>query len=349
MQQLSIDYSVEVPCKIALDFEALIYDKWKSQNYYRLQALPLCTSPRQCRHAQTFNGLQPQERVRNSPGFLQYLTGQKGIKSTASLPRCPPQRPLPPTPQQQKVTESLPRLHAVPHEEGNSYEEILENFDGSSTQPEESRTKTKEGMTHHNVTPLSPTKTRITTILEDGKTTGSYKLSELGSDDFQKFLWTPEAEHVHLPLQTLRPFVTVHVPLLYRFAPSADKWLRYQPETDSSQQNHWRGTALWYMPTEWINQCPKEPAPNAIFGMCPKSLCSGKAPEVYHFKNYLYCDHGFTDNEDAHRGLNFQFTSCLPKDSRKAKERIVNYFPVTVTNPCYKIQDSAKTYCPKAV
>ena len=103
------------------------------------------------------------------------------------------------------------------------------------------------------------------------------------------------------------------------------------------------------MPTEWINQCPKEPVPNAIFGMCLKSVCSGKACEVYSFKNYLYCDHGFTDNEDAHRGLHFQFTSYLPKDSRKVKERIVNYFPVTVTNPCYKIQDSAKTYCPKAV
>ena len=134
---------------------------------------------------------------------------------------------MPPTPQQQKVPESLPRLHAVPHKEGNSYEEILENFDGSSTQPEESRTKSKEGMTRHNVTPLSPTKTQITTILEEGKTTGSYKLSEFGSDYFQKFLWTPEAEHVYLPLQALRLFVTVHVPLLYRFAPSADKWLRY--------------------------------------------------------------------------------------------------------------------------
>ena len=56
-----IDHSVEVPCKIALDFEALTYDKWKSQNCYRLQVLPLCTSLRQCRHAQMFNGLQPQE------------------------------------------------------------------------------------------------------------------------------------------------------------------------------------------------------------------------------------------------------------------------------------------------
>ena len=166
---------------------------------------------------------------------------------------------------------------------------------------------------------------------------------------FIKFLWKPEADYVHQPLQALRPFVSVRVPLLYRFAPSADKWQRYQPETDFHQRNQWRGTALWYMPTEWITQFPKEVTPNAIFGMCPKSVCTGTVCQVYHFKGYLYCDHGFTDNEDAHRGLNFQFTSYLPKDPKKVEERIINFFPITVMKACYRIQDSAKIYCPKAV
>ena len=103
------------------------------------------------------------------------------------------------------------------------------------------------------------------------------------------------------------------------------------------------------MPTAWITQCPKEVTPNAIFGMCPKSLCSGTTCQVYRFKGHLYCDHGFTDNEDAHKGLNFLFTSHLPKDSKKVEERIINFFPVTAMKTCYRIQDSAKIYCPKAV
>ena len=339
-----IPHLLDVPCKVALDFGAPTYEQWKSINLHRRQALPLYASPRQRRHAKTFSGLQIHETSRNNTGFIRNFGSKQGLKTTASLPVSPPQRPLPPTPQEQKIPESLPRLQAIPHEEENCYEEIADIDNKGTSEGQESVIGQKEDMTFS-----SPLKKPITTKTKDDQTVNPSRILDFGSEDFQKFLWKPEADYVHQPLQDLRPFVSVRVPLLYRFAPTADKWLRYQPETALKQRNQWQGTALWYMPTAWITQCPKEVTPNAIFGMCPKSLCSGTTCQVYRFKGHLYCDHGFTDNEDAHKGLNFLFTSHLPKDSKKVEERIINFFPVTAMKPCYRIQDSAKIYCPKAV
>ena len=166
-------------------------------------------------------------------------------------------------------------MQAISHEEENCYEEIADIDNKGTSEEQESVIGQKEDMTFS-----SPLKKPITTKTKDDQTVNPSRILDFGSEDFQTFLWKPEADYVHQPMQALRPFVSVCVPLLYRFAPTADKWLRYQPETVLRQRNQWRGTALWYMPTAWITQCPKEVTPNAIFGMCPKSLCSGTTCQV---------------------------------------------------------------------
>ena len=225
---------LDVPCKVALDFGAPTYEQWKSINLHRRQALPLYASPHQRRHAKTFSGLQIHETSRNNTGFIRNFGSKQGPKTTASLPVSPPQRPLPPTPQEQKIPESLPRLQAIPHEEENCYEEIADIDNKGTSEGQESVIGQKEDMTFS-----SPLKKPITTKTKDDQTVNPSRILDFGSEDFQKFLWKPEAEYVHQPLQALRPFVSVHVPLLYRFAPTADKWLRYQSETALKQRNQW--------------------------------------------------------------------------------------------------------------
>ena len=345
----NIPHLSDVRCEVALDFAAPTYEQWKLQNLCRIQALPFYASPRQRNHAKSFSGLQSKTNLRPNSGFFRHFTNHFGKHFFTSLPISPPQRPLPPTPQQQRVHESLPRFQATPQTEEILYDEIEEedsNVNKLLMDETPNRIQQRNMIfTNYNreTSPSPEPKYQGQDLME------SHRILDFRSKDFQKYLWTPKANYIHQSLQDLRPFVSVRVPLLYWFAPSPEKWFKYQTEDTASKRNLLCGTAFWYMPAEWIHQFPKDKAPNAIFGMCPKSVCSGTPCEVYRYKGYLYCDHGYTDNEDAHKGLVFQFVAHLSKDPQKAVKRIVNYFPITATKPCYRIQDSAKLYCPEVV
>ena len=338
----NIPHLSDIRCEVALDFAAPTYEQWKQQILNRIQALPFYASPCQCGHAKSFSGLQPKKSSQTNPGFFRHFTNNFGWHFAASSPSSPPQRPLPPTPQYQKVHESLPRFQATQQNEENVYDQIEE--EGKDVEKPSENQKPKRLTDSNKGIGFSPEPKHQSQYLKE-----SHKILDFRSNDFQKYLWTEEANYIHQPLQDLRPFVSVRIPLLYWFAPSPEKWFKYQTENTASKRNLLRGTAFWYMPTELIYQFPKDKAPNAIFGMCPKSVCSGTPCEVYRNKRNLYCDHGYTDNRDAHKGLVFQFVSHLSKDPKKAEERIVNYFPITATKPCYRIHDSAKLYCPEVV
>ena len=331
----NIPHQLDIRCEIALDFAAPTYEQWKMQNVRRIQTLPFYASPRQRGHAKNSIRLRPKDNTRETQGLFQQMFNHFGRPFISSSPTTPPQRPLPPTPKQQKVHESLPRFQAKPETEETLYNQIKgEETSESKTLECEIPNRKQEG--------------KMSSAPEQGKDPmESNKVFDFRSEEFQKYLWTPQANFVHQPLKDLKPFLSVHVPLLYWFAPSEEKWFKYQPTETAGERNSWRGTAFWYMPCEWISQFQKEKVPNAIFGMCPKSVCSGTTCEVYRFNGNLYCDHGYTDNGDAHKFFTYQFVSNLSKDHEKAQERIVNFFPITASKPCYRIRDSAQLHCPK--
>ena len=173
----------DVPCQVAPDFGAPTYEQWKAINLHRRQALPLYASPRQCRHAKTFTGFQRQETPQNRTVFFRNFGNKTHQKTMASLPVSPPQRPLPPTPQEQKIPESLPRFQATAHVEENCYEEITDTDNKEASQEQKTEVQQQQ---QEKKTLLSPPNLHATTKTKDDEEVESSRIFDFGSENFHK-------------------------------------------------------------------------------------------------------------------------------------------------------------------